>query len=102
MEKQQQKQLSKTEEVKKTNKFVRVAIEEESDEEEVEEPKIEEVQKGSSSDKENEQKGSNKQKIEVVESKENKTWWKPSDVSYEDFAIKTKDQMKIEEVHSEP
>jgi hypothetical protein len=32
----------------------------------------------------------------VIDSKDNKTWWKPNDVNYEDFSIK-KEEIKSQE-----
>jgi hypothetical protein len=42
-----------------------------------------EVKKNGDSDKEN--KG--QKKVEVLETKENSTWWKPNDISYDDFKV---------------
>jgi tetratricopeptide (TPR) repeat protein len=88
----------------KQNKFVRVAIQEESDEDEEETPQI---QGSSSGDKpstfnvEKSEPGTTKEEepqkaevsstpaIEVLESKENPTWWKKSsdNLDYDDFNV---------------
>ncbi|CDW85227.1 rna polymerase ii-associated protein 3 isoform 2 [Stylonychia lemnae] len=100
------------EQPKKEDKFVRVAIQEESDDEEQEEVKVEstsKVQANAESDKENQSKKSN---IEVVNSQENDTWWKENNQKQqEQIKEQTKEvsaqkqpeeipQVKIEEVQA--